>query len=232
MQPAHVIADLERRPAVPEGAGDRFSGYAVLGQTFVSGHVLALRRFPASSIGPGYTSVWHRDPGGAWTFYSTVVPEQGCSRYFGRAVTRDVVAEIAIEWLDATRFSVTVVDELVWTIELGESFAVRGLNAVARCVPESWWRAPRALRAMAAAARLLLGTGPLNLAGTTPNGQTFFANPRRLWLVSASRAAVVGRDLGAPGALPEQARLNDFLIPQRGLFAVACASLVPEREGS
>lgn len=26
--------------------------------------------FPASSIGPGYTSVWHRDPGGTWTFYS------------------------------------------------------------------------------------------------------------------------------------------------------------------
>ena len=56
------------------------------GVSFASGHVLALRCFPASSIGPGYTSLWHRDPDGRWTFYATVPPAQSCARYFGRDI--------------------------------------------------------------------------------------------------------------------------------------------------
>jgi hypothetical protein len=36
---------------IPDDIGDRFSGYAVIGLPFSSGHVLALRRFEASSVG-------------------------------------------------------------------------------------------------------------------------------------------------------------------------------------
>ena len=57
-----------------------------MGLPFRSGHVLGLRRFPASSIGPGYRSVWHRDPGGRWTFYQDQPAELACTRYFGTAV--------------------------------------------------------------------------------------------------------------------------------------------------
>ncbi len=84
----HMIAPLERDAPLPDGPGDRFSGYAISGLPFRSGHVLALRRFPVSSIGSGYTAVWHRDPSGCWTFYSTVPPEVSCARYFGREVER------------------------------------------------------------------------------------------------------------------------------------------------
>ena len=45
-----------RRGAVP--------GYGLKGLPFASGHVLAMRRFPTSSIDPACTSVWHRDPAG------------------------------------------------------------------------------------------------------------------------------------------------------------------------
>jgi hypothetical protein len=55
----------------------------MIGLPLPSGHVLALRRFPASSLGPDYTSIWHRDPGGKWTFYSTAAPEQSCYRIVG-----------------------------------------------------------------------------------------------------------------------------------------------------
>jgi hypothetical protein len=34
----------------------------LMGLPLASGHILAMRRFPASSVGPGYTSVWHRGP--------------------------------------------------------------------------------------------------------------------------------------------------------------------------
>ena len=65
----------------------------------------------------------------------------------------------------------------------------------------------------------------MNLTGRTPNGDRFFVNPRRVWLVDASRAVVEGVDLGATGRTAEQAALGDFLIPRRGLFAVATARM-------
>ena len=78
---------------------------------------------------------------------------------------------------------------------------------------------------MGAAARLGLGTGALRLVGHTPNGQAYTANPRRVWLVTGSRAVVDGRELGGIGPLQRQGRLGDFLIPQRGVFATISAFL-------
>ena len=98
MKPREIVQQIETNPSLPAGQGDRFAGYAVIGLPFRSGHVLALRRFPASSIGPGYTSVWHRVPRGVWTFSSTINPDLGCSRYFGGEITYNVVAPIGIEW--------------------------------------------------------------------------------------------------------------------------------------
>src|SRR5260370_10998305 len=80
-----LAARLESAPEVPSGGEERFSGFAVMGIPFASGHVLALRRFTASSIGPAYTSVWHRDPGGRWAFWQDQAADQACSRYFGAA---------------------------------------------------------------------------------------------------------------------------------------------------
>ena len=64
------LAERAERAALPPWADrERFAGYGVMGLPFASGHALGMRRFPASSVGPGYTSVWHRSPGGGWTFY-------------------------------------------------------------------------------------------------------------------------------------------------------------------
>lgn len=52
MTPRAVVDAIERDTFVPSGPGDAFSGYAVIGLPFRSGHVLALRRFFASSLGP------------------------------------------------------------------------------------------------------------------------------------------------------------------------------------
>jgi hypothetical protein len=40
-EPREFVADLESRIALPEGCGDRFAGYAIIGLPFQSGHVLA-----------------------------------------------------------------------------------------------------------------------------------------------------------------------------------------------
>ena len=227
MKPREVIRQIEETASLPAGSGERFAGYAVIGLTFGSGHVLALRRFPASSLGSGYTSVWHRDPNGKWTFYSDVAPEQSCSRYFGSQIEENVHAPIRVEWNGPEAFQVVTegTRPLTWDITLTPTLASRLMNAAARLVPDSWWRKRVMLRLMGFAARFLLGTGKMNLAGRTPNGQEFIANPQQVWLVKTSRAVVNGVDAGPVGPLPTQARLNEFLIPQRGVFAVARAFL-------
>jgi hypothetical protein len=187
---------------------------------FRSGNVLALRRFPASSLGPGYTSIWHRDPGGKWTFYSTVTPEQSCSRYFGSQVDENVHAQIRIEWIGPDEFRVIADGSrpLTWEVRLTESVASRLMNTAARLAPETWWRRRFILRAMAFAARFVLGAGKMNLTGRTPNGQKFIANPQQVWLVKSSRAVINGVDAGPVGPLPTQARLNkrpgDSVFPE------------------
>ena len=225
MKAREIVQNIENEVSLPEGKGDRFAGYAVIGLPFRSGHVLAMRRFPASSIGAGYTSVWHRSPKGEWTFYSTVPPEQGCSKYFGGEIQRNVVTPIDIKWTSAAVFRVLIADALDWEVTLTESALSRLMNGIARLLPETWWQAALVLKAMGYAARLGLGTGRMNLTGTTPNGQHFIANPQRFWLIDSSSALINGDDAGPVGPLTPQASLNDFLIPQRGVFAVARAFL-------
>ena len=85
---------------LPSGDAERFAGYGVMGLPFASGHVLAIGRFPASSTGPGYSSVWHRTPSGVWTFSAAQVADQDCTRYFSAAVptVTETETEIVVEW--------------------------------------------------------------------------------------------------------------------------------------
>jgi hypothetical protein len=220
MNAKSIVETFERDAALDEGAGERFSGYAIMGVPFQSAHVLALRRFSASSIGPAYTAVWHRNPSGAWTFYSTVAPDLSCARYFGAQVARNVVAPIDIEWVDSSRLRVVVGSAIEWHVALNTSFATWALSAIARAIPQRACRMTVILRVMSVAAKLMLNAGPLNFAGHTPNGHRFLANPMRVWLIESSDAIVDGVNVGPIGPLTPQASLGDLLLPQRGLFAL------------
>jgi hypothetical protein len=226
-EPKEYAAEIETGASLPDGGGERFSGYGVIGLPFTSGHILALRRFAASSIGPAYTSVWHRSPGGDWTFFQDAEPQQACSRYFGSAIADVILQDISVEWTGPRSFTVRGDGgrSFAWQVTVGPTAATALMNAAGGLMPRSWWRAPSVLSLMGAAARLGLGTGTLRLAGHTPNGQAYTANPRRIWLVTGSRAVVDRRELGETGPLPEQGRPGDFLIPQRGIFATVSAFL-------
>ena len=191
-----------------------------MGLPFDSRHVLALRRFPASSVGPGYTAVWHRAPDGRWTMYVNVAPRFACPRYFGRDVSRVVETEIVVSWGGPRTFRVVTGNAgFHWDVDVAATPATRLLNALAGAVPERCWRSPPALGVMARLAAALLGAGTLRLHGRVPNGHRFRGSPRRLWVVDRSSAVVDGRDIGAPAPLERQTRLGDFWIPQRGLLA-------------
>ncbi len=228
-EPRWFAQRVEASPTLPKGTEERFSGYGVMGLPFRSGHVFGLRRFPASSIGRGYTSVWHRAPSGDWTFYQDVPAGQGCARYFGPRLRRSLERPIEIRWTGADSFSVEVDGgrAVQWDVTLAAPAAIRAMNAMAGLMPEALWRNETMLRAMEVVARRLLGAGRMALAGRAPSGQHFIANPLVAWTIPASRARVDGVDVGEPGPIPEQDRLGDFWIPQRGLFVVGRAFFEP-----
>jgi hypothetical protein len=216
---------------LPPGDDERFAGYGVMSLPFSSGHFLALRVFLASSVGPGYRAVWHRDPAGRWTIYATEAPERSCARYFGAALSATVRTPIDVAWTSGDALSVTVPGVLDWNIQLGRTGTTRLLSRMGVLLPGRAWRSNAVLTAMGPMAGALLGAGRVGLRGTVPNGQRFQAAPRRLWAVTRSTARLHGSDLGPLGPLDEQDRLGDFWLPQRGLFAVGQSIFEPYDPG-
>lgn len=221
-EPAQHAKDAEENPRLPPGDWERVSGYGVMGLPFRSGHVLGLRRWTASSIGEGFTSIWHREPGGRWTFYESAPCDVACTRYFGDGVDRVRTGPIGLQWDGQRRLRVYTLDspDVDWTIDIGGTLTTRVLSAVSSAVPEAAWHSRPVLSVMGYIAGHALSAGKVQLTGMTTNRQRFDANPRRIWYVTGSEATVEGQQLGPVGPLTQQAHLADFYIPQRGIFAV------------
>jgi hypothetical protein len=227
-EPAHFARQREEQPELPEGDCERVSGYGVMGLPFQSGDVLGLRRWTASSVGDAFTSIWHRNPEGRWTFYESAPCEVACTRYFGAAVDRHRIGAIQLEWETPHRLHIRTANAAVdWIVEIGSTPVTRMMSAVGSALPTATWRWSPVLRAMGQVAGWALGVGTVRLTGLTSNGQHFDANPLRIWYVTESRAVVEGQELGPIGALSEQAHMADFYFPQRGIFAVGRVYVTP-----
>jgi len=228
-QPGYCADLLESQSPLPGGNAERFVGYAIMAIPFASGDLLAMRRLTATSISPAQISVWHRSPDGEWTFYSNVAPVQSCARYFSSAASCTEQTPIDVTWETDRTFRVRIDGslDLDWSVSLAPTPVTALMNAVASVLPEPVWRMPWFLRVMGALASVGLGAGRLRLDGRLPNGQWFLANPRRIWIVSASQASMRGASFGAMAPLPRQIRLADLWLPQRGIFALAQAFIEP-----
>lgn len=162
---------------VPTGDGERFAGYGVMGLPFASGHVLAMRRFPASSIGPAYSSVWHRTPAGDWHFWQDQPAELGCGRYFSTSVSTLTETEIVVDWQSANVLHVTIPDAgLSWRCVMHATVATPAFNSLSAALPDRARRSGRFLRAMGPVAGRVLGVGAVGLAGRAPNGQSYWVS--------------------------------------------------------
>lgn len=219
--PVDAASAVVRNPVLPAGHDERFVGFGVMGLPFACGHYLALRHFPATTFAPGYRSVWHRDPAGVWTFYATTPGPQSCARYFSSATPRlPVQCDIDVAWVTPWSLFVGIAGLLEWEIDLRATASTRLMSAIADRLPAGAWTNRAVLGALGRAAGPTLGAGRVRLSGTAPNGQRFMIAPLRVWAVAASRAVLRGLDLGPVGPLREQARLDGFRPPQRGLFVV------------
>jgi hypothetical protein len=220
--PSEVAGALEKTPPGSlDAQRERFRGYGVMGLPFESGHVLGLRRFPVSSIGPGYTSIWHRSPDGRWSFWSTTAPEVSCARYTGEISDDTRETAIRLAWPEHYRLTITADDpSLSWEVTFAATPASRALSALAQRMPGQFLASENVLRILGPVAGTMLGAGRLALTGTMPNRQTFHLVPSHVWMVTASRAQLEATDFGKPAPLPRQATIGDFRIPQKGLLAV------------
>ena len=214
---------MQARPRLPEGEDERFTGYGVMGMPFTSGHYLALRDMVASSVGPAYRAIWHRDPAGRWTIHTTGAAELTCPRYFGSVTATAQASGIDVSWADDHTLEVTLGDELSWRIALGATPATRVMTGMGGALPEAGWNSDAVLAAMGPMARTMLRTGRIRLRGATPNGPWFKAAPLKVWRVVGGAASHHGEDLGEPAPLDAQAHLGDFWLPQRGVFFVGHA---------
>jgi hypothetical protein len=229
-EPRELADDAERDAPLPAGEDERFQGYGVMGLPFLSGDLLAMRRWPASSIGPPYTSVWHRDPDGSWTFWHDVDADQGCARYFGEDVDETRTARITLDWTGPLSLHVEVHDDdtpVDWSMDMAGTAVTRVLNSAGAVMPDGWWRNDRVLSLMGRVAGGALRAGPVRMQGHASNGQHFQANPKVMWVIPESHAEVGGRELGPLGPAPTPGRLGDFRIPQRGVFVMGRAFFEP-----
>ncbi len=224
--PRTAAAEVARTPILPTGPDETVTGFGVMGLPFASGHYLALRDFPAASFlpdsVPGYRSVWHRDPDGAWTFYATTPAEHSCARYFSTATANDaVVCPVEVTWTGDYTLVVDIPDVLHWTIELRHTAATRLLTAD-RVTPSGRHldepgrtRRHRPIRRHPAGRRTGPARGHHAQRPDLPDrAQAHVGGP----IVAC--AMLHGRDLGNVAPLPDQARLGDFRAPQRGLAVV------------
>jgi hypothetical protein len=129
-----------------------------------------------------------------------------------------VTVPIGVTWLDDVRVRVSIDGALDWTLQLTSTPATRLMTGISHRLPAAAWTNKAVLSALGRVAGPVLSAGRMRLNGAMPNGQEFFAAPRRIWAIKHSTAAVRGQDLGPLGPLPEQGRLGDFWLPQRGIF--------------
>jgi hypothetical protein len=227
--PRAAALGAERRRQPPGYAqGDAFGGFGILGVYFEKGDVLVFRRTTASSKGPPFSSIWHRSPEGEWAFIVDVEPARSCPHYFGHAGTRVVRCAIRHRWrsdhelvIDAPAAGYSL------CLRLQQTPATRILSVACLAIPAFLFSSPATAGTAGWLAGRLLGTRPLVLQGTAPNGHRFAIRPRGIWHVTATAALLQGRDPGPFRRLKQRVALGGFVLPERPLMVLADSFFVP-----
>jgi hypothetical protein len=213
------------RRALAEGAvgcAAHFTGYGLLSLTLESGDVISFSRVEASSMGPPYTCVWHRDAAGRWRFHVNIAPSRSCLQFLAPAACDVRVGDISLVWKSRLELSLDIRDARLHVgLRLATDVVMQALGAAAVLVPAPVWRSAGALRAIGRGAGAVLGAGGLRLAGRSPSGHVYRRRLAGIWGVAAAAAVLDGRDLGPMLDATQPVAVGGFLLPGRPLFAVS-----------
>jgi len=227
--PRAAALAFERAPVLPAGFDERLLGYGAMGVSFSTGHFLALRRVPASSIGPAFTSVWHRDVTGAWHIHTDGAPELSCPRYIGSAATGIHEGPIELSWIDDWTVVVDVPHAgILWTIRSRNSAISHVLGRLTAHGRGPTIYRPSALRLLEAVSRRFLRAGPVGFEGDMPNGQRFSLHPQSVWPVVDSHATIHEIGIGRMETATEPVTIGGLRMPQRPLMAAAVVRFANE----
>jgi hypothetical protein len=83
-------------------------------------------------------------------------------------------------WDGPRRLRIVAPGRIEWQFDLSPTLATRAMNLMGSLMPDTLWKSPTVLAAMAPVAGVALGAGKLRLTGRTPNGQRFIATLFRL----------------------------------------------------
>ncbi len=200
-------------------------GWGVFGLPFDSGHFLALRVFPDNDFAP-YRTVWHRDPGGAWSIFADAPRlDIACPRYYGPACAVTAHAQIDVQWTGPMSLRVTMdAPALEWTVDASDTRLLRVMNSMSRQLPLWTWKPNALLRAREFMANRLLGMGTLKLRGVMPSGHVGTLMPQRMYFIESSSATLAGEDLGRPAHLAVPVDIGGIPLPSRGVLAIGQAA--------
>lgn len=197
MQPRKYALRMERRRSSGAGNGEHYTGYGAPALAFRSGDVLAFHRVTASSAGPPFVELWHRDPDGRWTFHATVSPGRCIARHFTDPLTGVRSDDIEVRWTDDSALAVTARHARIrLALRLAGAPVASAASAMAAMVPQSVWSLPLAVRAASTLAGSSMMSGLLPVQGTTTAGDTFLIRPLRFWQVDGVACVLGGRDPG------------------------------------
>jgi len=216
-----LASTLSRLPEVrrraPWAGYEHVKGWGVFGLPFDSGHVLALRVMPESSMDP-YRSLYHRDPLGNWALYVDGPKVCACSKYYGSACGLTGHTQIELVWTGPATLRVTLNQpHLDWTLTATSDRRLDLINAVSAVLPLSSFRPSLLLRARERLAKAL-GLGELELSGFAANGDAQVLMPERIYFIEESTAVLDEVDLGHPVHLDKNPRLGTMALPARGVL--------------
>jgi len=208
--------------------GARFTGYGLLALPLESGDVFAFRSVSQSSLGLPFKCLWHRDPQGRWTTYCDVAPSRSLAPYIAPGLGEVRVTDIELRHRGRRELAIEIcAARLQVAVRLAANPLARALGAATAVIPESFWRLPGTLDALGHAVGLAVGSGPLRLHGSSPDGSSYRIRPAALWQVAAAVAVLDGRDLGPVVPLSGDASLGGYRLPRRALLAAVTEEFTP-----
>jgi hypothetical protein len=226
--PRSMLRSLKRgMPRDVSGNSAHFAGFGMHSLSLASGDVMAFTQVAASSLGPPFTAVWHRDSDGDWRVRVNIAPSRSCLRFLLTAASDVRVDDITVVWKSRLELSLYMRDARVHLgLRLGTSAATNAMAVAAALVPGPFWQADAALRVMGRGAGAALGTGRLRLAGRTPSGHRFRLRPTGVWGVAAAAAVFDGRDPGPMLGATARTTPGGSVVVARPLFAVGTAAFL------
>lgn len=224
---AQELQRIEPRVATsPWPDHEYLRGFAAMGLSFSSGHMLELRVTPQNDFAP-YVSVWHRTPEGEWiTFSDGPCLETMCPRYWGPATRHREFASIDLDWIGPTTLRVEMEKpRLVWTMSITETPVLKTMNPITASLPLWTWKPASLLRVREWMAKTLLGMGDMHFSFTMPSGHAAVIMPERIFFIEASEAVLDGQSLGELVRLEANPTIGRVRLPARPTFTIAQAHM-------